>query len=158
MCVCVYAGTHVEARGQPWVSSPGALHLVVLRQSVCHLTWCSPIWLDWLAYNPRPEIYLTLPPQPWDSIIMPGFLTEHWGLNSCIYAHKKGISASESSLQPTIGFLNLYSRLTFQGHNEFFTKVPKNLSKIRVTHAQLQSECCSSNPPQGPFRGPAPSS
>lgn len=107
--------------------------------------------LEWLFNNPQrstqdsPSSTLGFP-----ACIMPGFQRDRdrWGSNSCTYAYKANPSAPEPSPQPSTSFLNLYSGLTFQGHNELFSNVPKifpksmsHVPKLATHHSDHSGHC-----------------
>lgn len=164
--VCVHVCSHVHnhicmCRSEDNLGCRSQVPHTLLFETDLSLGLVPTNVLEWLATNPQ-EIYpgdlpfsaLGFPA----GVIVPGFPSHSWESNSCTYAHKANTSAPASSPQPTTSFLNPYSGLTFQGHTELFSNVPKTFPKINVTCSQITVKSGLQQPTMWTIQGTVPSS
>lgn len=151
MCTSTYAcaGQRTTLGIVPRCHSP-----CCLRQGLS-LGLVSADVLDWLADNPQGSTQGYNPPQNWVFQHVASRLASRVIAGDQIPCSLgKRLNTLVISAQPTLRFLNLYSGLTFQGHTELFSNVPKIFPKpVSVTCPQITvKRVVSSNPPCDPFR------
>lgn len=95
--------------------------------------------LDWLAIYPQGSTQGYNPPQNWVFQHAASRLASRVIAGDQIPCSLgKRLNTLVISAQPTLRFLNLYSGLTFQGHTELFSNVPKIFPKpVSVTCPQI---------------------